>query len=112
MVEFLLLVLPIAALASGTISVTWYAFAKAEVFQIASEAAFQFAEPDSTEAEVNDDVACKLSKKFGDVVFVSSEYSSGGLSVVNLSVSPPASLGVLGYVFPEVSVTASAPNEI
>lgn len=109
MVEFLLLTLPLFGLASATLGVTWYSFAKAQLVQVASEAAMQLSEPDSTEVEVFTDVKRKLKSRLWLESFSVSNYSNASVSSIAIELPSASFTGPLSYVFPSLSVVSSVP---
>jgi hypothetical protein len=106
-VEFLLLTLPLFGLASATLGVTWYSFAKAQLFQVASEAAMQLNEPDSTEAEVFDDVRRKLKVRLWLDSFSVSNYSNASASSIAIELPATTLAGPLSLLLPPLSVVSS-----
>ncbi len=109
MVEFLFLTLPLLTLASATLGVTWYSFAKAQVTQIAYEAALQAAEPDSISSEVIDGVRSKLAHRLGLDAFSVTSSVNAGMSLAMVEV--PASLGPVSLIFPNLNVVSYVPVE-
>ena len=107
MVEFLLLTLPLFGLASATLGVTWYSFAKGQVLQVANEAAMQFNEPDSTEVEVFDDVKVKLKNRLGIDSFSVSNYSNASASSIAIELPATVLAGPLSLLLPPLSVVSS-----
>lgn len=107
MVEFLLLTLPMLTLASATLGVTWYSFARAQVTQIANEAALQASEPDVSTSEVFDEVKWKLAKRLGLDDFSMTNSVNDGTSLISIEV--PASPGPLSLVLPTLSVVGYVP---
>jgi hypothetical protein len=106
-VEFLLLTLPLFGLASATLGVTWYSFAKGQVLQVASEASMQLNEPDSTELEVFDDVKLKLRNRLGIDSFSVSNYSNASASSIAIELPVTTVAGPLSLLLPPVSVVSS-----
>jgi hypothetical protein len=108
-VEFLLLTLPLFGLASATLGVTWYSYAKGQVLQVANEAAMQLNEPDSTELEVFDDVKLKLRTRLGIDSFSVSNYSNTSVSVSAIAIELPSTplLGPFSLLLPPLSVVSS-----
>jgi hypothetical protein len=106
-VEFLLLTLPLFGLASATLGVTWYSYAKGQVLQVASEAAMQLNEPDSTELEVFDDVKLKLRNRLGIDSFSVSNYSNASASSIAIELPVTTVAGPLSLLLPPVSVVSS-----
>ena len=110
-VEFLLLVLPLVGLASGTCGVVWYSFAKAQLIQVAAEAAMMAAEPDSSNDEVLAAVDFNVRNRLGISNFSMNTNKSSG--VLSLSINLPVLefLGPMAMVFPELSVVSNVPVE-
>jgi hypothetical protein len=108
-VEFLLLTLPLFGLASATLGVTWYSFAKGQVLQVASEASMQLNKPDSTELEVFDDVKLKLRNRLGIDSFSVSNYSNTSVSAIAIELPSTSLLGPLSLIVPNLSVVSSVP---
>jgi hypothetical protein len=106
-VEFLLLTLPLFGLASATLGVTWYSFAKGQVLQVASEAAMQLNEPDSTELEVFDDVKVKLKNRLGIDSFSVSNYSNASVSSIAIELPSTPLVGPLSVLLPPLSVVSN-----
>ena len=107
MVEFLLLTLPLFGLASATLGITWYSFAKAQLVQVANEAAMQLNEPDSTEVEVFDDVKLKLKNRLGIDSFSVSNYSNASASSIAIELPVTTVAGPLSLLLPPVNVVSS-----
>jgi hypothetical protein len=110
-VEFLLLVLPLVGLAGGTCGVVWYSFAKAQLSQVAAEAAMMAAEPDSSNSEVFASVGENLQNRLGISNFSMSTDRS--LDNLSLSLNLPAMefFGPMAMVFPVLSVVSNVPVE-
>lgn len=111
MVEFLLLSLPLLGLASGTLGVTWYSFARAQLAQVANEAAMQSAEPDSTFAEVFDDVKLKLKTRLGLENFSMTANQNPGSSATSIELPATQVFGPLSLVLPSLGVVGHVPTE-
>jgi Flp pilus assembly protein TadG len=109
--EFIFLVLPLVGLTGTVTSVTWYAFAKAQLAEISAEAALQLAEADSSVAEVKAEVAEKMLNRLNSVDFSFAGEVAGGVANVNLELSAWELLTPLSMVFPELSEVSSAPLE-
>ena len=107
MVEFLLLTLPLFGLASATLGVTWYSFAKGQLFQVASEAAMQLNEPDSTEAEVFDEVRRKMKVRLWLDSFSFRNYSNPSTSSIAIELPATTLAGPLSLLLPPLSVVSS-----
>lgn len=105
------MVLPLIAVGGSTLGVVWYSFAKAQLSQIAAEAAMMAAEPDSSKFEVSEAVAATLQNRLKVDVFKLDSISTNG--VLSLSIELPLTqfLGPMALVFPELSVVSSAPIE-
>lgn len=100
-----------AGLASATAGVTWYSFAKAQVIQVAAEAAMMAAEPDSSNAEVFASVAENLRQRLGTSTFSMSTNVNGGTLSLALNLPAIEFLGPMALVFPELSVVSNVPVE-
>ena len=109
--EFLLLVLPLIGLASSTVGVCWYAFAKAQLTQIAAEAAMQAAQPDSTSVEVYGSVRLKLKQRLGIENFSTTCTRENEVSTVSIDLAEIQVLGPLSLVLPGLGVVGGAPIE-
>lgn len=107
MVEFLLLTLPLFGLASATLGITWYSFAKAQIVQVANEAAMQLNEPDSTEAEVFDDVRRKLKARLWLDSFSFRNYSNASASSISIELPATTLAGPLSLLLPPIGVVSS-----
>lgn len=110
-VEFLLLLLPLTGLASATVGVSWYSFAKAQLTQIAAEGAMQAAEPDTALAEVHDSISQKLKNRIGVTNFTLDLSNNAGLTSLGIEVPEMPFLGPFALVFPSLGVVGSAPTE-
>lgn len=106
-----MLTLPLFGLASATLGVTWYSFAKAQLAQVANEAAMQSAEPDSTNSEVFDDVKLKLKTRLGLETFSMTTTTNPGSSTSSIELPAAQFLGPLSLVFPSLSVVGHVPTE-
>lgn len=111
MVEFLVLILPLFGLASATLGVTWYSFARAQLAQVANEAAMQSAEPDSTNSEVFEDVQQKLKMRLGVKSFSMTASSTLGSRSTSIDLPAAQFLGPLSLVFPNLSVVSHVPSQ-
>jgi Flp pilus assembly protein TadG len=109
--EFLLLTIPLVALASSTVGVSWYGFAKAQLTQIAAEGAMQGAQPDSTSGEVYESLRLKLIERLGIESFSATSSDENEVSTVAIELTEIQFLGPLSLVFPGLSVVSSAPVE-
>ena len=107
MVEFLLLTLPLFGLASATLGITWYSFAKAQLVQVANEAAMQLNEPDSTEAEVFDEVRRKMKVRLWLDSFSFRNYSNPSTSSIAIELPATTMAGPLSLLLPPLSVVSS-----
>ena len=112
MVEFLLLMLPMLGVATATIGVTWYGFAKAQLAQIAAEGAMQAAEPDSNGSDVLKMIGDKLRNRMGMEEFSASSTNNDGISSVSIELPDLTFLGPLNLVLPGLSVVSDAPSEM
>lgn len=110
-VEFLLLVLPLIGLGVSTLGVVWYSFAKAQLSQIAAEAAMMAAEPDSSKLEVSEAVAAALHKRLNVDVFNMDSISTNGVLSLTIELPPTQFLGPMALVFPELGAVSNAPIE-
>ena len=110
--EFVFLLLPLIGLASSTICVAWYSFAKVQLIQIASEGAMQLAEPDSTEGEVRETVSKKLEQRLAVKEFALTSQVAGGVATVNLELPQFSLLFPMSLVLPELSEVSRATLEV
>lgn len=110
--EFLLLVIPILGLAGATVGVTWYAFAKSQLLQIAAEGAMQAAEPDSSSSDVLGTIGDKLVDRMGVAKYSAWSTNKDGISSVSIELPELPFLGPLALVFPGLSVVSDAPSEM
>ncbi len=106
-----MLTLPLLGLASATLGVTWYSFARAQIAQVANEAAMQSAEPDSTPAEVFDDVKLKLKTRLGLETFSMTATHNHGSSAISIELPAAQVLGPLSLVLPSLGVVGHVPSE-
>jgi hypothetical protein len=111
-VEFLLLVIPIASLSSATIGVGWFAYAKTEARILASESAFLLTQPDSEPNDVILGIGTQLDRRLGAVRYKLEHFSGNGLREVALSLKLPSPIGVFSLGLPEIKVITHAANEI
>lgn len=111
MVEFLLLVLPMIGLAGATLGVTLFAFASAQLQQVAAESALALAQPDSNSAEVYDSAAIKLGRRLGVRTFSFSSSKTDSDATVSLELAQWHFLGPLNLVLPELSAVSHAQVE-
>lgn len=107
----MVLVLPLIGLASSTVGVVWYSFAKAQLVQMAAEGAMQAAQPDTSEGEVLEALGTKLRSRLGIDSFSAATATRDGITSVSLEVPPVNFLGPLSLIFPGLSVVSYAPNE-
>lgn len=110
--EFLLLVIPMLVLAGATVGVTWYAFAKSQLQQIAAEGAMQAAEPDSSSSDVLGTIGDKLVNRMGVAKYSAWSTNKDGVSSVAIELPEFPFLGPLALVFPGLSVVSDAPSEM
>ena len=110
--EFLLLIVPMFGLASATIGIAWYGFAKSQLTQIAAESALVASKPDSSEVEVQEGIGEKLSSRLGVTNFLSRTTNVDGIASVSIELPDLQFLGPLSLVFPGLSVVSYAPSEI
>ena len=109
--EFIFLVLPLLGLAGSTIGVSWYAFSKAQLIQITSEAAMQLAQADSNQEEVKQVVSQKLRERLGATSFSLAGFVEGGVATVNVELSQSELPVPFSLVFPELSAVSHAAAE-
>ena len=106
-----MLILPLFGLASATLGVTWYSFARAQLAQVANEAAMQLAEPDSTNSEVFDAVKVKLKARLSLETFSMTTTANPNSRSTVIELPAAQFLGPLALVFPNLSVVSHVPTE-
>lgn len=107
-----MLVLPLLGLSTGTLGVTWFSFARAQLQQIASEGAMQLAEPDSDFEETQATIQEKIQQRLGSLAYVLTAKNQEGIATVNLELNSVPFLGPLNLIFPPLSVESDVPAEI
>jgi Flp pilus assembly protein TadG len=110
-VEFILLVIPLVGLSAGTIGVTWFAFAKAQLQEVAYEAALQLSEPDSNQTEVYQATSEKVTKRLGITAMSLKLDQTEGMASVSLELEPWQIYGPMSLVLPALSAVSSVPQE-
>lgn len=110
--EFLLLVMPLVGLASTTAGVVWYAFAKAQLTQVAAEGAMMAAEPDSSSSEVLASVGENLRQRLGASTFSMNTNLNNGVLSFSIELPVIEFVGPMAMVFPELSAVSNVPVEI
>ena len=110
-VEFLLILFPLGALAGATVGSGWLYFAATEVRVIAAESAWQLAEGDTEQAEVQASAAGALAKSLGANRISFESDKADGVSAIRVVVDSITLPGGLGISSPEFRVTAHAANE-
>lgn len=98
-------------LVSTTVGVVWYSFAKAQLIQVASEAAMMAAEPDSSAQEVSASVGSQLQQRLGITTFSLSTNANNGVLSLTLGLPVIDFLGPMAIVFPELSAVSNVPVE-
>ena len=106
------MVIPMFGLASATIGVGWYSFAKAHLLQIAAESAWQAAEPDSSSSDVRGSIGDKLLTRLGVTTFIAQFTKIDGIASVSIEVPELQFLGPMSLVLPGLSVVSDAPSEM
>ena len=111
MVEFLLVVLPMIAIASSTIGLSWFAFERVSLRVLSIEAAWRFAQPDFEQADLHDFVSSELFKQTGMNRFSLDAEKAKGVSSVSLLVDQIALPGGFSLSTPELRMSSHAPLE-
>ncbi len=99
-------------LSAGTIGATWFAFAKAQLQQIAYEAALQLSEPDSNQNEVYQSTAEKVDARLGKNVFTLKLEQADGLATANVELAAWQIYGPLSLMLPALGAVSSVPQEL
>lgn len=111
MVEFLLLVLPLIAIASSTIGLSWFAFERVSLRVLSVESAWRFSQPDFEQADLNDFVANQLLEHTGTNRFSFDAEKVNGIASVSLLVDQISLPGGLSLIAPELRMKSHAPLE-
>jgi hypothetical protein len=110
-VEFLLVLLPMLAIASSTIGLSWFAFERVSLRVLAVESAWRFSQPDFEQTDLNDFVSNELVKQTGMNRFLLDTERANGVSSVSLLVDQIALPGGLSLSAPELKMSSHAPLE-
>lgn len=111
MVEFLLVLLPMIAIASSTIGLSWFAFERVSLQVLSVESAWRFSQPDFEQADLNEFVSNELLKQTGMNRFSLDAEKANGVSSVSILVDQIALSGGLSLNAPELKMSGHAPLE-
>lgn len=106
--EFLLLMIPLTALAGASISIAWYGFAKVQLGIVAQETAWLAALPDVDAAEVEDFATERVSARLGMTRLQVTSNRSSELSEVSILIDGFTLSNLLSVVVPESPMVAHA----
>ena len=110
-VEFLLVLLPMIAIASSTIGLSWFAFERVSLQVLSVESAWRFSQPDFEQADLNEFVSNELLKQTGMNRFSLDAEKANGVSSVSILVDQIALSGGLSLNAPELKMSSHAPLE-
>jgi hypothetical protein len=107
-VEFLLLILPMLGLTAGSIGVSWFAFSKVQLQEVAQELAVFHSEPDTDEVELNSFAAQLIGQRFGRLDFHLTAIPG------SVAIDVPASElgGPFALVLPNISAESHVPQQL
>lgn len=110
-VEFLLVSLPMLAITSSTIGLSWFAFEKVSLRVLSMESAWRFSQPDFEQADLHEYLAEKLLGQTGMNRFSLDATKKDGVASVSLLVDQFALPGGLALSAPELKLSSHAPLE-
>lgn len=110
MTEFVFLVIPMLLISSMTIGGAWAAQTKTQLRVLAAESAWQLAEADSTESEVQTSITRQLGQRLGGAGFELAR--TDALSEVMLKLPIGRLFNSFGVTSPEFEIVSHAANEI
>ncbi|MEN9749792.1 MAG: hypothetical protein RL149_870 [Actinomycetota bacterium] len=111
MVEFLLVLLPMIAIASATLGLSWFAFERVALRVLSIEAAWRLSQPDFEQADLHDYLAGEMLRQTGMNRFSLIGEKGGGIASVSILVDEFALPGGLGISAPELKLSSHAPVE-
>ena len=106
--EFLLVMIPLLAIAGSTLGITWYAFERVALRVLASEAGWRFAQPDFDHIDLQGFLAARLESELGMNRFSIETEKDSQLNHLTLLVDQLLLPGGLGISTPELRVETHA----
>jgi hypothetical protein len=110
-VEFLLVLLPMIAIASTTIGLGWFAFERVTLRVVSMEAAWRFSQPDFEQSDLREYLTWKLQEQTGMSRFSLDAEKGSGVASVSLLVDQMPLPGGLSLETPELKMSSHAPLE-
>ncbi|MEY4397667.1 MAG: hypothetical protein RLZ53_243 [Actinomycetota bacterium] len=109
MVEFLLVLLPMIAIAGSTIGLSWFGFEKVSLRVLSVESAWAFSQPDFEQGDLNDFISRELFRQTGMNRFSLETEKANGVASVSLLVDQIQLPGGFSLSTPEFRMTSHAP---
>jgi hypothetical protein len=110
-VEFLLVMLPMVAIAGSTIGLSWFAFERVALRVLSMESAWRFSQPDFEQADLHEFVAGQLQEQTGMNRFSLDAEKTRGFASVSLMVDQITLPGGFLLSTPEIKMSNHAPLE-
>lgn len=105
------MLLPMIAIASSTIGLSWFAFEKVSLRVVSMEAAWRFSQPDFDQSDLNGFISDSLQRQTGMSRFSIDAEKSGGVASVSLLLDQLTLTGGFSIETPELKMSSHAPLE-